>query len=161
MDYVRDNSLNPNVTTRGSAPNEIRLEDAEAAANALLEKLPFDGLVLSEAHHDTYWDNYDRNIPCVRLQYTRAINGVAETVTNSECVGSTYNHQIGFEKLEVTVDREGVVGMRYNYPYAVKEILADRTNLLPFSKIEDIFRRMILVYRNYLNGGTRDNTPYT
>lgn len=162
IDYERNFFDNPNVPTKQIRANDLLQRDAEEAANALLEKLPFGGFALSAAWPETYFDDYDRNIPCWRLLYTRSVNGAQETATNyTETINSEYNHYRGNEILLITVDADGVVGLRYRTPYEVSDIVAEQTNLLPFEKIEEIFKRYILVYKNNLNDGTRDKTYWT
>lgn len=162
IDYRRSYFDNPNVHYMQNVPNGIRKEDAVAAAEALVAKLPIEGLTLQFAVPEIYDDDYFRQIPCWRLYYTRAFGGAAETFTNAECTSDNdYNHQRDVECLMIVVDEQGIAGFRYNAPQNVLETVSERTSLLPFSKIEEIFNRMILVYNNRLNDGTRNDSYWT
>ena len=135
---------------------------AEAAAVALVNKLPIGDFALSVAWPEKY-DLYGNGTePCWRFFFGRAYGSARETITNAECTRDEgYNHQRDYEKLLVTVDKDGVAGVRYDAPYTMMETLAEKTNLMPFSKIEEIFDKMILIYDNNLNDGTRDKTYMT
>lgn len=162
IDYRRSYFDNPNVHYMQNVPNGIREQDAIAAAEAFLNKLPVKGLTLRVAVPEIYDDDYFRKVPCWRLYYTREFSGAAETFTNAECTSDNdYNHQRDVECLMIVVDEQGVAGFRYNAPQNVLETVSERTSLLPFSKIEEIFNRMILVYNNRLNDGTRDDSRWT
>ena len=162
IDYRRSYFDNPNVHYMQNVPNGIREQDAIAAAEAFLNKLPVKGLTLRVAVPEIYDDDYFRQIPCWRLYYTRAFGGAAETFTNAECTSDNdYNHQRDVECLMIVVDEQGIAGFRYNAPQNVLETVSERTSLLPFSKIEEIFNRMILVYNNRLNDGTRNDSYWT
>ncbi len=162
IEYVRSDHDNPNVIYKNEYPNDLDYRAAEAAAVALVEKLPIRDFALSAAwpeKYDTYGDGTE---PCWRFFFGRAYGSARETVTNAECTRDEgYNHQRDYERLLVTVDRDGVAGVRYDAPYVIGETLAEKTNLMPFSKIEEIFDKMILVYDNNLNDGTRDKTHMT
>ena len=162
IEYVRSYFDNPNVQYMQNIPNGIREQDAIAAAEAFLSKLPLEGLTLRVAVPEIYDDDYFRKIPCWRLYYTREFGGAAETFTNAEHTSDNeYNHQRDVECLMIVVDEQGVAGFRYNAPQNVLGTVSERTSLLPFSKIEEIFNRMILVYNNRLNDGTRDEARCT
>jgi hypothetical protein len=162
IDYIRSIFDNPNVHWMQNVPNGIREQDAKAAAEAFLEKLPVEGLTLRVAVPEIYSDDYSRQVPCWRFYYTREFSGAEESFTNSEYTSdSEYNHQRAVECLMIVVDEQGVAGFRYNAPQNVLETVSERTSLLPFSKIEEIFNRMILVYNNRLNDGTQDEARWT
>ena len=162
IEYVRSYFDNPNVHYMENIPNGIREQDAVAAAEAFLNKLPVEGLTLRVAVPEIYDDDYFRKIPCWRLYYTREFGGAAETFTNAEHTSDNeYNHQRDVECLMIVIDEQGVAGFRYNAPQNVLGTVSERTSLLPFSKIEEIFNRMILVYNNRLNDGTRDEARCT
>lgn len=161
IEYVRSYFDNPNVHYMQNVPNGIREQDAIAAAEAFLNKLPVKGLTLRVAVPEIYDDDYFRKVPCWRLYYTREFSGAAETFTNADCTQNEFNHQRDVECLMIVVDEQGIAGFRYNAPQNVLETVSERTSLLPFSKIEEIFNRMILVYNNRLNDGTRNDSYWT
>ena len=137
IDYKRSFFDNPNVQTMQNNPNSICEQDAIAAAEAFLEKLPIEGLTLRVAVPEIYYDEYQLHIPCWRLYYTREFGSAAETFTNAEYTSDNeYNHQRAVECLMIVVDEQGVVGFRYNGPKKVLDTVAEQTTLLPFSKIE-------------------------
>lgn len=162
IEYIRNDHDNPNVIYKNRIPNDLDYRTAEAAAIELVNRLPIEDFALSAAWPEKYDLYGDGTEPCWRFFFGRAYGAARETITNAECTRDEgYNHQRDYEKLLVTVDKDGVAGVRYDAPYAVMETLAERTNLMPFSKIEEIFDKMILVYDNNLNDGTRDKTYMT
>lgn len=162
IEYIRSDHDNPNVIYKNEYPNDLDYRAAEAAAVELVNKLPIGDFALSAAwpeKYDTYGDGTE---PCWRFFFGRAYGSARETVTNATCTRDEgYDHQRDYERLLVTVDKDGVAGVRYDAPCAVKDTLAEKTNLMPFSKIEEIFDKMILVYDNLLNDGTRDKSYWT
>ena len=162
IEYIRNDHDNPNVICKNRIPNDLDYRTAEAAAVALVNKLPIGDFALSVAWPEKY-DLYGNGTePCWRFFFGRAYGSARETITNASCTREEgYNHQRNYEKLLVTVDKDGVAGVRYDAPYVVEETLAEQTNLLPFATIEEIFDKMILVYDNNLNDGTRDKTYMT
>ena len=162
IEYIRNDHDNPNVIYKNRIPNDLDYRTAEAAAVALVNKLPIGDFALSVAWPEKY-DLYGNGTePCWRFFFGRAYGSARETITNASCTRDEgYNHQRDYEKLLVTVDKDGVAGVRYDAPYTMMETLAEKTNLMPFSKIEEIFDKMILVYDNSLNDGTRDKTYMT
>lgn len=162
IEYVRNDHDNPNVIIKNIIPNDLDYKAAEAAAVELVNRLPIGDFALSAAWPETYDLYGDGTEPCWRFFFGRAYGTARETITNAECTRDEgYNHQRDYEKLLVTVDKDGVAGVRYDAPYVAGETLAEKTNLMPFSKIEEIFDKMILVYDNNLNDGTRDKTHLT
>ena len=162
IEYIRNDHDNPNVIYKNRIPNDLDYRTAEAAAIELVNRLPIGDFALSAAWPEKY-DLYGNGTePCWRFFFGRAYGSARETITNAECTRDEgYNHQRDYEKLLVTVDKDGVAGVRYDAPYTMMETLAEKTNLMPFSKIEEIFDKMILVYDNNLNDGTRDKTYMT
>ena len=162
IEYIRNDHDNPNVICKNMIPNDLDYRTAEAAAVALVNKLPIGDFALSVAWPEKY-DLYGNGTePCWRFFFGRAYGSARETITNAECTRDEgYNHQRDYEKLLVTVDKDGVAGVRYDAPYTMMETMAEKTNLMPFSKIEEIFDKMILIYDNNLNDGTRDKTYMT
>ena len=162
IEYIRNDHDNPNVIYKNRIPNDLDYRTAEAAAIELVNRLPIGDFALSAAWPEKYDLYGDGTEPCWRFFFGRAYGSARETITNAECTRDEgYNHQRDYEKLLVTVDKDGVAGVRYDAPYTMMETLAEKTNLMPFSKIEEIFDKMILVYDNNLNDGTRDKTYMT
>ena len=162
LEYRRDSLQNPNVCYWQNIPNDIPRQQAEAAAMDLVQKLPIGDFTLAVGWPEAYDDYGDARVTCWRFWFTRSFGRVSETITNASCTREEgYNHQRKYEKLLVTVDKDGVAGVRYDAPYVVEETLAEQTNLLPFATIEEIFDKMILVYDNLLNDGTRDKSYWT
>ena len=162
LEYRRDSLQNPNVCFWQNIPNDIPRQQAEAAAVELVQKLPMGDFTLAVGWPEAYDDYGDDRVPCWRFCFTRSFGRVSETISNAACTREEgYNHQRNYEKLLVTVDKDGVAGVRYDAPYAVGETLTEKTSLLPFATIEEIFDKMILVYHNTLNDGTRDKSHWT
>ena len=58
------------------------------------------------------------------------------------------------------MDEAGVAAFKYMNPYAIEEIVCEKTNLLHFSEIQSIFNKRITVYHNDLWDGNKDGINY-
>lgn len=84
-----------------------------------------------------------------RLQYVREIDAVPVTYTN---VRSSWNYSDtneiftwDYEKMTLIIDEGGIVEMLWESPYEIIETVTKNTAMLPFSEIQDIFKKMIIV----------------
>ena len=161
VNYCRDSFDNPNTPYKNNLPNDIPRREAEATARALIDAVGLDDFEVNAAYPDKYDAFFNRQEPCWRFIFTRSLGGVMETATNAERTEEEFAPPRGCEMIHVVVDKDGVAGLKYTYPYTVTDMVAEKTNLLPFSEIEKIFDRMILVYKNNLNDGTLDNLYQT
>ena len=60
---------------------------------------------------------------------------------------STYAAE-NFELFQICVDNEGVLQVSYNNPLDVLGVMTPAADLLPFSQIQSVFEKMILVVNN-------------
>lgn len=86
------------------------------------------------------------------LQYVRDVRGAPVTYTNIESVSSG-NEEVfwnwAYEKMTVIVDDSGIVGMLWEAPYKLLDTITDNTTMLPFSQIQDVFEKMIIISNSY------------
>lgn len=93
-----------------------------------------------------------------RLQYVREVSDVPITYTN---VGSSWDDRDtsntwiwDYERMTLILDDSGIVEMIWESPYEITETVTKNTAMLPFSEIQDIFKKIILVdYAGYSEYG--------
>jgi hypothetical protein len=69
------------------------------------------------------------------------------SVTSVE--GMDYGKEWYYEWLSVAVDDNGIADLYWQAPLVVKEILTEETAIKPWSDIEDIFEKMIVIANEY------------
>ncbi len=156
LEYVRDQYYNYFVSdgrTHQDAPPSTEIKET---VFQLIDKLPIDGFDCSAVFPAVYFGSRNDKIPCYHFIFTRSVNRVSETATDVEVVVETYDKPWGYEMIHVIADENGIAAFKYANPYSVAEIVAEQTNLLPFSEILRIFNKRITVYHNDLFDGTRD-----
>lgn len=86
--------------------------------------------------------------PVYMCIFTRCIQEVPVTYANNGSAISAYSQAWQQERIFVEVDDKGVLLLKYEGPFSIKEVLTERCALLPFSKIIKIFERSIVVVNN-------------
>ena len=61
---------------------------------------------------------------------------------------SEFNREWRYEQCRLLVDEAGVALLEYDAPCAVERIEVEAATLLPFSKIQEIFEKMVLIVNN-------------
>ena len=156
LEYVRDQYYNYFVSDGRSHQDAPPSTEIKETVFQLIDKLPIDGFDCSAVFPTVYFGNRNDKIPCYHFVFTRSINRVSETATDVEVVVETYDKPWGYEMIHVIADENGVAAFKYANPYAVSDIVVEKTNLLSFDDILEVFNKRITVYHNNLIDGTRD-----
>lgn len=136
-------------------------DEAIAIANALLEQLGLTDMVCKEINSLIYYKeapfaSYYSNPPlrevfdtgyCMR--FIRSVGGIPVTNTgggsSSPEDGSDKTGGWGYEQIAIWVNGDSVINFYWANPYTQPEIETASNQLLPFSDIQDIFAKMIMV----------------
>ena len=156
LEYVRDQYYNYFVSdgrTHQEAPPSAEIKET---VFQLISRLPIDGFDCYAVFPAVYFGSRNEKIPCYHFIFTRSINRVSETATDVEVAVETYDKPWGYEMIHVIADENGVAAFKYANPYAVSDIVVEKTNLLSFDDILEVFNKRITVYHNNLIDGTRD-----
>ena len=83
------------------------------------------------------------------VRYVRVLNGVPviytrETGSNLESE-ENYAPAWQYEAITVIIDGTGILEFNWNSPYSEPEIVTDDTNLLPFTDVQQVFEKMLLI----------------
>jgi hypothetical protein len=87
-----------------------------------------------------------------RLQYMRQVSGVPVTYTNIETTATTGEDFIwnwAYEAMTLIINDSGIVGMKWQAPYRLKETVTESAAMLPFDNIKNVFEKMIIVGNSY------------
>ena len=159
ISYNRDILFNTLTDDNVSVPfTDFTLAEAQTYLDSFLERVPFEGFICTAAFPFMVRNEYEQDVHCYHFILTRDFNGVSETPTSFMQALDAYNKDWGYEMIHIIIDADGIAGFRYRYPYTVGETVVERTNLLPFSEIEKVFKKRITVYRNNLMEPTFENS---
>ena len=156
LEYVRDQYYNYFVSDGRAHQGAPPSAEIKEAVFDLIDRLPVDGFDCYAVFPAVYFGSRNDKIPCYHFVFTRSINRVSETATDVEVVVETYDKPWGYEMIHVIADENGVAAFKYANPYAVSDIVVEKTNLLSFDDILEVFNKRITVYHNNLIDGTRD-----
>ena len=131
----------------------ITQEDAEAQARAVVDALGYSQFVCGY-RQACLSDN--RDFAYYRFFFLRQIQGAQVLYWNS----SSYADE-NFELIQVCVDDEGILQVTYDNPQDVLGEMTPAADLLPFSQIQSVFEKMILVVDNQTEteAWNRDGMP--
>ena len=155
--YLRDadSSLHFDLFS-GVWPNELSLtrEGAQQAAEQKLKDMGLDhlqcaygaslrvyrgGVIVEGNPYGAYW----------AFVFTPAVNGAPMGFTAQTAVEpSEFNREWRYEQCRVLVDEAGVALLEYDAPCAVERVEVEAATLLPYSKIQEIFEKMVLIVNN-------------
>ncbi|MBR4905292.1 MAG: hypothetical protein IKZ44_00375 [Clostridia bacterium] len=87
-----------------------------------------------------------------RIVCTHTVNG-CETLMAGNVIDvdedDIYAPQWQLEKLLLDVNDSGIYYVRFDHPLAISDVITEQTNLLPFSEIKAIMKKMLpIIYRN-------------
>lgn len=132
---------------------KITKEAAQKLALDTLAKMRVDGFVCSGS--SAYGHSYDDSVGAYGFFFTRQINGITETCYNDENTDIYDGMSWQYEKIRIFVNDDGVVYADYSGPTEVTEIVAEKTTLMPFEQIREVFEKMVIVV-----GSRIDNITY-
>ncbi len=128
----------------------------QETADRFLEQLGIDYLACAQNERvvGTYGkgDREGSLYKAYRLQYVRMVQKVPVTHTYIDGVGGGDEQTIwnwAYEKMTLIVDGGGVKTMTWTAPYRLLDTVTSDTAMLPFSKIKDVFEKMILIGNSY------------
>lgn len=131
----------------------VTQEDAEAQARAVVDALGYPQFVCAY-RQACLSDN--RDFAYYRFFFLRQIQDVQVLYWNS----SSYADE-NFELIQVCVDNEGIFQVTYDNPQDLLGEMTPAADLLPFSQIQSVFEKMILVVDNPTESEAwnKDGTP--
>ena len=132
---------------------KITEEAARTLAIDTLAKMRVEGFVCSG--NVTYSNSYDDSIGAYGFFFTRQINGVTETYYNDENTDIYDGMSWQYEKIRIFVNDDGIVYADYSGPTEVTEVVTEKTELMPFEQIREVFEKMVVVV-----GSRIDNIGY-
>lgn len=115
-------------------------ESAEAQAGAVVDALGYTDFVCS--YRQACMSDH-RDFAYYRFFFLRQVEGAQTLYWNN----STYADE-NFELIQVGVDNDGVLKVTYDNPQDVLGVMTPAADLLPFSQIQSVFEKMILVVDN-------------
>jgi beta-lactamase regulating signal transducer with metallopeptidase domain len=150
-------------TTSNLRNCNLTLDEAKNIAEEFLNKLDIQDMGLSLAASTIQYNpKYDEEKEIINefsqsyvLHYTRKVNGVQIThQLNQPDPAQQYDAYWPQELIVIAVNDSGVTQFSWVSPISVKNIINSNVELLPFSEIQDIFKRNIGMNIDYL-----DNDP--
>ncbi|MCE5188398.1 MAG: DUF6034 family protein [Eubacteriales bacterium] len=131
----------------------VTQENAEAQARAVVDALGYPEFVC--VHRQACLSDY-RDFAYYRFFFLRQIDGAETLYWNS----SSYADE-NFELIQVCVDNGGILKVSYNNPQDILGEMTPAADLLPFSQIQSVFEKMILVVDNQTEAEAwnRDGMP--
>lgn len=116
----------------------------------------------NSAEEKTWYDGYS-------FVYTRSVNGINVDYADYLSAGIAYWEQYhedyvdwmpayGLEYMNVQMNAQGLVSLQLIYPYEVKQILTEDTQLLPISKIEEMIQDYLSTNPNPYNYNSSGNS---
>ena len=143
----------PDTTSVATLPIQTTQAQAQKLAEDTLLQMGFDNFVCSgkrmHARADVRLDGV------YEFMFTREINGIAVTYTDDDGgdrkilhENETFARAWLYEKIRIFIDDQGVAMVEYNSPQNVEEIEVPAATLLPFSAVQAIFEKMIVIVDN-------------
>ena len=141
-------------------PPSITEQEAKHTAEQFLSNMGLDYLACERSEIVTggcstfYGDGAlaGNHVKAYRLQYVRQVSGVPITYTNVETTSATGDDFIwnwAYENMTLIINDSGIVGMRWEAPYRLKDAVTEGATLLSFDKIKNVFEKMIIVGNSY------------
>lgn len=143
----------PDTTSVAALPLKTTQAQALALAEDALQKMGFDEFVCSGMRMHAM-EGIDPD-GAYEFMFTRAINGIAVTYTDDDGGDRKILHENEtfaspwlYEKIHIFIDDGGIAMFEYNSPQIVEETEVAAATLLPFSEIQAIFEKMIVIVDN-------------
>lgn len=140
---------------------KITQSEAETKAKAVADALGMTDFELVKSYGaNAYYNSPGDYAPVWTCILTRAF-GAAQTTYTSNNAGSMYNTDLQSETLIIDVDDTGVYYLRYEGPLDIRETVNTDAKLLPFSEIQTIFERMVVLKDNEADHLIEGGAVYT
>lgn len=136
-------------------------EQARAVTDQFFVQIGVDGLECASIEKviggSSTYDATDSRIgnllKAYRLRYVRHVGGIPVTYTNVPIACDDTDDGIiwswAYEGMSFIVDDGGIVEMEWTEPYKIGETVIEDTAMLPFSKIQGVFEKMIIASTEY------------
>ena len=141
----------------------ISYEQALKLSKELISGIGIEGM---EMYERGYAPNYDENEfksgYIHKLIFTRTFNEVPVTYV-SESRYKTLNSEQLYrepwrdEKLEISIDKTGVIGFEWINPVRVNQVINNNVEILPFEQIKNTFSKQILINNAYREEGNTES----
>ena len=137
----------------------ITYNEALEIAEGLLLELGIEGMEIYEAGIAPNYDEDKIQIGHMyKLIFTRMFNEVpvtfvAESAYKTFSSSGLYREPWNDEKLEISIDKTGVIGFKWINPVQVNEVINNNVEILPFEDIKNIFMKQILINNTYQEEG--------
>ncbi len=152
MVYTRDSQhTNPffEFEIDVQADLSVTREDAETQAKELIASLGFDDFAFVKCYGmNAYMNEPQDYTPVWTCIFTRAFGAAQTTYTSNASGGNGYAAPFQSEVLYVMIDDNGLYYLRYEGPIEVLETVTESAALMPFSEIQTIFERMVVLKDN-------------
>lgn len=134
----------------------ITIDQAQDIAEQFLERVGVDYLACERREEviggssSEYADGTRTGnlLKAYRLQYVRRAGGVPMTYTDAKTAGYIEDDSLwvwDYERMTLIVDDSGIVEMEWEAPYRLVETVAEDASMLPFSEIQEVCEKMILI----------------
>lgn len=151
------------------APKGVKTSqgDAQEIAENAISRIGIDNMKLSDACMGIMADNspkgedYNKTVldwsQCYVFYFTRDVQGIGTTYEEetplfgmSQYVPSDENQNIMIqpyepEMIKISIDDSGIIEFVWQSPLTVTKTLSENVELLPFDKIQDIFKKQIVI----------------
>lgn len=151
--YIRDfaltmSDLNSYEISDIASKISISQADAYALAEATIKSMGLNSFTCSAQQGVLYDGSFNEKFPAYLFMFTRQINNIPETYTSADRTIDSYNTTWTYEKAYILIDEKGVLRVEYYNPNDVLETVMSETELLPFSQIQSIFEKMVVIVNN-------------
>ena len=143
----------PDTTSVATLSIKTTQTQAQKLAEDTLLNMGFDDFVCSGKRMHARADVRPDGV--YEFMFTREINNIAVTYTDDDGgdrkilhENETFARPWLYEKIRIFIDDQGVAMLEYNSPQNVEEIEIPDATLLPFSAVQDIFEKMIVIVDN-------------
>ena len=142
---------------------EITYNEALEIAEGLLLELGIEGMEIYEAGIAPNYDEDKIQIGHMyKLIFTRMFNEVpvtfvAESAYKTFSSSGLYREPWNDEKLEISIDKTGVIGFEWINPVRVNHVINNNVEILPFEDIKNIFLKQILINNAYREEGNTES----
>lgn len=158
MTYIRDDAIPMDLFSshpyKGEEQLTVTAEEAQQLAEKTVVQMGIEGFACAANCLYRYRTDYNGYKPAHHLIFKRQICGVTETCTNHTAAYSQYNQPWHYETIHILIDDEGILRFEYISPYEVIETVVTESELLPFSKIIEIFEKMAVIVGNEIDYNT-------